>query len=180
MTRLDQNLSRASHIAQIVLVCVAVFGYFFTVRPIYQKELLAEDVAQKQVELQSLREQVKAARKEIAVRTARQFTIAAGAECTGLLEPPSELLKIGDPIPLPKPDLHRSFQSMTSCAQSIFSEFEPFNKLSQSEMAEVRRDFEAFCNSAEIRRAINEASDPEEKFRTLINDIQWLGGKADA
>jgi len=180
MSQLDQNLSRASHIAQIVLVCVAVFGYFFTVRPVYQKELLAEDVAQKQVELQSLREQIKAARKEIAVRTARQFTFVAGAQCTGLLDPPSELLKIGDPIPPSEPDLRRSFQSMTSCARSIFSKFEQFNKLSQSEMAGLQRDFEVFCNSTKIRRAIDEASDPEEKFRTLINDIQWLGGKADA
>jgi hypothetical protein len=180
MSRLDQNLSRASHIAQIVLVCVAVFGYFFTVRPIYQKELLAEDVAHKKMELQSLREQVKAARKEIAVRTARQFTFAAGAQCTGLLEPRGDLLKIGDPIPPPKPDLRRSFQSMTSCARSVFSEFEQFNEFAQSEMAEVRRDFEAFCNSAEIRRAIDESSDPKKKFRALINDIQWLGGKVDA
>lgn len=180
MSKLDQNLSRGSHIAQIVLVCVAVFGYFFTVRPVYQKELLAEDVALKQMELQSLREQIKAARKEIVVRTARQFTFVAGAECTGLLDPPGKLLTLGDPIPSAEQVLRRSFQSMTTCARSIFSEFEQFNNLTQSEWAEVRRDFEAFCNSMEIRKIVDEVSDPEAKFRTLINDIQWLSGKIDA
>lgn len=52
--RVDTYLSRISHISQFTLVVFAIFGYFYTVRPIYQKELLSEDIAVKQVELNSL------------------------------------------------------------------------------------------------------------------------------
>ncbi len=35
-----------SHVAQIALAIVAIFGYFYTVLPVYQKERLAEQVAE--------------------------------------------------------------------------------------------------------------------------------------
>lgn len=41
------------------LVAFAIFGYFYTVRPIYQKELLSEDIAKKEVELNSLKDELK-------------------------------------------------------------------------------------------------------------------------
>ena len=37
-------LETTNHVAQIALAVVAIFGYFYTVRPIYQKEQLAEQV----------------------------------------------------------------------------------------------------------------------------------------
>ncbi|EAQ6521907.1 hypothetical protein EEP00_16395, partial [Salmonella enterica] len=43
------------HVSQFVLVAFAIFGYFYTVRPIYQKELLSEDIAKKEVELNKLK-----------------------------------------------------------------------------------------------------------------------------
>lgn len=39
-------LEKASLLAQIFLSFVAIFGYFYTVRPVYQKEQLAEQVAE--------------------------------------------------------------------------------------------------------------------------------------
>lgn len=56
---IDKLLSRASHIAQIVLVAVAVFGYFYTVVPVYQKDLLSEEISQKEIELIKLKEESK-------------------------------------------------------------------------------------------------------------------------
>lgn len=53
--KVDIFLSRVSHISQFVLVAFAIFGYFYTVRPIYQKELLSEDIAKKEVELNKLK-----------------------------------------------------------------------------------------------------------------------------
>lgn len=54
---IDKLLSRASHIAQIILVAVAVFGYFYTVVPVYQKELLSEEISQNEIELIKLKEE---------------------------------------------------------------------------------------------------------------------------
>ena len=63
-TRLDLYLTRASHGAQIVLVIVAVFGYIYTVLPIYQKELLSEEIARRTIQLEGVREQLKSAESE--------------------------------------------------------------------------------------------------------------------
>jgi hypothetical protein len=52
--KFDIWLGRFSHIAQIILVCVAVFGYFYTIRPIYQNQLLSEDIAKKELELRKI------------------------------------------------------------------------------------------------------------------------------
>jgi len=41
-----RSLEVIGHLAQIALAVVAIFGYFYTVQPIYQKERLAEQVAQ--------------------------------------------------------------------------------------------------------------------------------------
>lgn len=57
--KLDVFLSRTSHLSQVFLVAFAIFGYFYTVRPIYQKELLSEDIAKKEVELNSLKDELK-------------------------------------------------------------------------------------------------------------------------
>lgn len=57
--KLDIFLSRTSHLSQVFLVAFAIFGYFYTVRPIYQKELLSEDIAKKEVELNSLKDELK-------------------------------------------------------------------------------------------------------------------------
>lgn len=40
------SIETVSHVAQIALAMVAIFGYFYTVLPVYQKERLAEQVAE--------------------------------------------------------------------------------------------------------------------------------------
>lgn len=40
------SIETVSHVAQIALAVVAIFGYFYTVLPVYQKERLAEQVAE--------------------------------------------------------------------------------------------------------------------------------------
>lgn len=57
--KLDVYLNRISHLSQVFLVAFAIFGYFYTVRPIYQKELLSEDIAKKEFELNGLKKELK-------------------------------------------------------------------------------------------------------------------------
>lgn len=44
----------AANISQVLILIVAVFGYFYTVIPVYQKEQLAEDIVQKQKQVEGL------------------------------------------------------------------------------------------------------------------------------
>jgi hypothetical protein len=50
---LDTWLSRTANASQALLLALGVFGYFYTVLPLYQKALLDEDIAQKSLELRA-------------------------------------------------------------------------------------------------------------------------------
>jgi len=41
----DSWSARFSYWAQVLTVCVLVFGYFYTVRPVFQKDILEEETA---------------------------------------------------------------------------------------------------------------------------------------
>lgn len=49
--RIDVWFARASHGSQVLLLLLGIFGYFYTVLPVYQKSLLDEDIARKTLEL---------------------------------------------------------------------------------------------------------------------------------
>lgn len=51
---IDLFLARAANASQIGLLLLAVFGYFYTVVPVYQKSLLDEDIAKKTLEFKEL------------------------------------------------------------------------------------------------------------------------------
>lgn len=55
---LDKWLSRLASASQPLLLLLATFGYFYTVVPIYQKEMLSEQIAAKEIELSRLQKQI--------------------------------------------------------------------------------------------------------------------------
>lgn len=48
----DKWLTRTANASQVGLLILAVFGYFYTVIPVYQKSLLDEEIAKKTLDLQ--------------------------------------------------------------------------------------------------------------------------------
>lgn len=66
----DQLLARANHICQILLVLLAIFGYFYTVRPAFSKALLEEQIAKKELELDRLEKDLQENRNQITRATA--------------------------------------------------------------------------------------------------------------
>lgn len=65
MSKIDKLFSRCSHVSQVLLVLLAFFGYFYTVRPIYQKELLAEKISEKQIELNKIQSKAEQLNSEV-------------------------------------------------------------------------------------------------------------------
>ena len=55
---IDNLLSRGSQISQIALVFLAIFGYFYTVVPVYQKDLLSEQISEKELQLSKLEKEL--------------------------------------------------------------------------------------------------------------------------
>ena len=53
---LESWFSIAANASQVLLLILAVFGYFYTVIPVYQKELLSEKISQQELKLNQLNE----------------------------------------------------------------------------------------------------------------------------
>lgn len=53
MSKLDIWSTRIANLSQLGVLILAVFGYFYTVLPVYQKSLLDEEIAKKTLELES-------------------------------------------------------------------------------------------------------------------------------
>lgn len=62
---MDVWLPRAAHLTQVLLLALGIFGYFYTVRPIHQKEILDEEIAQKRIELREKEKEVRALAEDI-------------------------------------------------------------------------------------------------------------------
>lgn len=107
----DRVAGRLGHFSQFGLLLLAIVGYFYTVVPIYQKSVLEEEIAKKQVQLKDAQQELDARRSELAKAVADiekayqhvrryeigQFVFQAGADCSGLYRPPRELRPIGAP-----------------------------------------------------------------------------------
>ena len=62
---MDKVLSRIANASQLGLLLLAVFGYFYTVVPVYQKALLDEDIAKKTLELNAKEAELQAKNIEL-------------------------------------------------------------------------------------------------------------------
>lgn len=95
MSKFDIWLSRISQISQVGFFIVAIIGFFYTVIPLYQNELLNEAVARKTMQLEHLQTQYDnvyaANRKQIV----KWFIFSTGAFCSGLLQPPQPYIPLG-------------------------------------------------------------------------------------
>lgn len=88
-TRLDVYLQRGSQAAQLVLVVVAVVGYLYTVRPIFQHQRLQEDAAR-------LESENSESQKELALLSQQRLELesALAAQEDALNRASWELLKV--------------------------------------------------------------------------------------
>ncbi|ENC9862109.1 coiled-coil domain-containing protein [Klebsiella variicola] len=79
-SKVDLYLSRISHLSQFVLVAFAIFGYFYTVRPIYQKELLSEEIAKKEVDLNTLKNELHKSTEQLSNNQTAQIKLREDIE----------------------------------------------------------------------------------------------------
>lgn len=87
VSQLDLWLQRFSHIAQFGLFALTLWAIYFTVIPLYQKALLDEQIARKEIELKRLQVAYEAAYTTIRLNAVQRFVFRAGADCSGLMTP---------------------------------------------------------------------------------------------
>lgn len=81
---MDVWLPRISHIAQTGILLVTVGALYFTVIPLYQKALLDEAIAKKEVELKSLTKTVDDLYLDLREHVVRGFTFQAMGACSAV------------------------------------------------------------------------------------------------
>lgn len=84
----DVWLQRASLIAQAGLFVITIGTLYFTVIPLYQKALLDEEIAKKQVLLEHTQADLAAAYAQVRSFTIGHFVFDASVECSGVMRPP--------------------------------------------------------------------------------------------
>lgn len=97
--QLDVWLLRLSQIAQIGLFLFTVGAIYFTVIPLYQKALLDEAIAKREVELKDANTALEGAYASVRSEVIKDYAFFASAKCTGLLERPAPLPAFGQTAP---------------------------------------------------------------------------------
>lgn len=85
---IDVWLQRASHIAQAALFLLTLAALHFTVVPLYEKALLDEQIARKELRLAELEEQINRAYEKTRAREVQLYLSGASAECSGVMADP--------------------------------------------------------------------------------------------
>lgn len=67
-SKTDKFFLRSAQTAQVLGIIVAIVGYFYTVRPVYQKQLLDEQIAHKTIELNQKNAEILAKAAEVSRR----------------------------------------------------------------------------------------------------------------
>ena len=93
----DVWLLRLSHFAQFGLFLFTVGSLYFTVIPLYQKAVLEEAIAKREVELKHLNDRFAVAYKRLRIYAVRDFQMDAMPQCAGLYSPP----RSASPVPAP-------------------------------------------------------------------------------
>jgi hypothetical protein len=82
--QLDVWLQRLSYLSQIGLFIFTAWALYFTVIPLYQKALLDEAIAKKEIELKEATAELEKAYGRIKFSVLKDFVFMAGARCSDL------------------------------------------------------------------------------------------------
>jgi hypothetical protein len=134
---IDAALQRLSHASQLGLLLLAIFGYFYTVLPIYQKSLLDEEIAKKTLELRAMENRLAQTEAQLSGREAEfkaltkrvdELRTTADAARQRLGQAQAEVGKLKGAVQSQysalRPRLLRDFQSLavTECGEKTSGE----------------------------------------------------------
>ena len=164
--RTDVVLQRLANASQLALVLLAVFGYFYTVLPVYQKSLLDEDIAKKTLELRAME-----------TRLSQTETLLAGRETefTNLTKRVADLRATADRAQVGLGRAQAEVGKLKNAVQSQYSELRPrllrdFQSLARSQCAEKAAGESGFSECIErkvLTSPVLSALEVEDRDRLL-------------
>jgi hypothetical protein len=95
---LDKWLQRLSHLSQFGLFLFTIGTIYFTVIPLYQKAVLDEQIARREIELKQTTALLETAYGKLHTVAVRDFVFGAGIRCSGLAPPVGKDNRISDKL----------------------------------------------------------------------------------
>lgn len=133
--RIDTWLQRLSHIAQVGLFVFSVGTIYYTVIPLYQKSLLDEAIAQKEVELKEANKALQATYEKARPFIARDFALRLSFACSPYGQQASERRNGKAEAPDSK---HFFDYEVLSCIQQLVVAEKGINQLSPADKEAIK------------------------------------------
>jgi hypothetical protein len=165
---LDIWLARLSHIAQFGLFLFTVLISYFTVLPLYQKAVLEEAVAKKEVELAALNKSLEEAYDKLRDYSIRDFAMAAMPDCGGLFV---GIDRTGKPLP-DKNKAEIIFEiDVPSCLNKLSKDLKSLKQLSSRDRAIFENNLDKI--SSEISKQKEYSIKAYHAVPSKIKDSDW-------
>lgn len=154
-SKFDVWLSRASYFSQVGLLAAAIFGYFYTVLPLYQKAVLDEEIAKKELELKATKTALEESYTQLRRYVVAGFIISAMGECTGALIPYHPPSKAGEKSK-EAARLHNEILDIgvSHCLHENFSNTKQLSKLRRDDFTYLAQQVDALGAELEKMREI--------------------------
>ena len=168
-SKVDVWISRFASLSQVGLFALTIGGLYFTVLPLYQKALLEEAIAKKEVELRNISASLEESYLRVRDSAVNKFVLGVGLSCSGLFLPPANAELIGIRIPNRKPFAQEILEiEPQKCLVNILPKY--------TELSALRPDDMIILQDAVNRIAI----ELNKKRSTLIADSSssWNSSKA--
>ncbi|WP_439536099.1 hypothetical protein [Methyloversatilis sp.] len=174
LSKWDVWLPRLSHFAQFCLVLITVGSLYFTVIPLYQKAVLEEGIAKREVELKLLNDRLAIAYKRLRTNAVLDYQMLATPECAGLYSPP-RTAKMSDVASAPKPSRAELVFSVDirQCLLKVADEATPLADLSPSDRQQFNAELAEVIDRLEHKKQTAMAA-----YRSVPTELSDIGAQA--
>ncbi|MFG5411145.1 hypothetical protein ABXN37_27370 [Piscinibacter sakaiensis] len=143
-----------SHFAQFGLFLFTVGSLYFTVIPLYQKAVLEEAIAKREIELKALNDRFDAAYKRLRASAVRDFQMLATPHCAGLYNPPRAATLQASAAEERTPRAVFVFSvDVRSCLTNVASETRALSDLSAADRRQFDEELSKVIGRLEAKKA---------------------------
>lgn len=150
---LDIWLPRISHFSQFGLFVVTIGALYFTVLPLYQKAVLEEAIARKEVQLAQAEKSLEDSYVRLRSFAIREFVFGTGAKCSSLMLPPRALRALDEkPSPISSETDEIFSINAGACLKEEFQKSKSLKELRPADLQTLSSDVDRIATNITARR----------------------------
>ena len=150
---LDVWLPRISHFSQFGLFAATIGGFYFTVLPLYQKAVLEEAIARKEVELAASEKSLEQSYVRLRGFSIKEFVFSTGAECSSLMIPPRALRALDEKAPPGTSEAEEILSiNAGACIKEKFQKSKPLKELRSADLQTLASHIERIAADLTAKR----------------------------